>query len=610
MNKIYLIVTILALTFLTSCNDSFMERYPLDSISDNNYWKSENDLQLYCNSFYYQTIRGHGYTWASEARIPYGYTDSWFCYGDTHSDNGIPKEYSLVKMVNGTYVEPTAAGSGGWDWTTVRSLNYFLINYNKADISQSIKHTYAGEIMFFKAWEYFEKVKIFGEVPWLSKPLQTNSEELYAPRTPRGELMDSILTTIDKAISWLPAKGAEKADRLNKDMALLLKARICLYEGTFRKYHKEIALSGDKFMQEAIDACDKLMNSGNYAIWSTGNPNQDYNKLFVQDSYANNKEIILWKNYADGLLGHATLRYYTYNLWDYASCSKSMVEEYLCKDGLPISISPLYLGDDSIQSEFTNRDPRLTQTVNAPGEYLFNPTNTSSFTKRGQGYNMSMPNIPGTDVYPTPSGYRPVKYWKNDVTEIQKGTSGIMPCPIFRFAEVLLTYAEAKTELGKCNQAVLDATVNKLRDRVGMPHLQINNIPDDPKLDANYSKYCEYQPSSLLREIRRERRVELGWENFRWDDLVRWKAGRFLLMPEATQGMKFNQYQYPKVVIGKDIQLDVQGYISPYKLSLPNGRSFIEPKQYYFPIPIEDLVMNSKLVQNPGWKNSGTTNAK
>ena len=105
-----------------------------------------------------------------------------------------------------------------------------------------------------------------------------------------------------------------------------------------------------------------------------------------------------------------------------------------------------------------------------------------------------------------------------------------------------------------------------------------------------------------MREIRRERRVELAWEGYRWDDIVRWKAGKFLLMPEATRGMKFNQYQYPTLVVGKDIEVDTRGYISPYKLTLPAGRHFVEPKQYYFPIPIEDLILNKNLTQSPGWE--------
>lgn len=603
--KLKYILFIMVVITAFGCNDDFMERYPLDRLSDENFWRSESDLELYCNTLYDDYVRGHGTGWANSTRQPYGYQDSYFCYGDLHSDNGVPKNYSSVKMVNGKFIEPTGAGGGGWNWGNVRKINYFLANYKRGDIEPTQRNIYAGEIMLFKAWEYFEKVKIFGDVPWYSEPLETDSEGLYTSRTPRAEVMDSILMCINKAIEWLPEKGSEKNNRLNKDIALQLKARICLHEGTFRKYHTDLGLNGDKFLQEAVSASDALMNAG-YSIWSTGDTQNDYHELFIQDSYANNPEILLWKEYATDILGHATLRYYNFNLRMFASCSKSMVEEYLCTDGLPISSSPLYLGDDSIQSEMSNRDPRLKQTIAAPGEYIFNPNNSFDLTQMGEGYNNAMPNIPGTYSRPTATGYRPIKYWKDDATEINAVTKGIMPCPIFRYAEILLINAEAKAELGQISQSVLDETINLLRDRVGMPHLNVADIPADPAMDDNYSTLCGYTPSPILREIRRERRVELGWENFRWDDLVRWKAGKLLLAPKATMGFKFNQYQYPDIVPEKDVYLNSQGYIMPYKLTLPEGRVFEEPKQYYFPIPIEDLVMNKNLEQNPGWKDAGS----
>ncbi len=601
MNYKYCISVIFSLLLLTACNDEFMERYPLDSITDQTYWKSESDLQLYCNPFYASFIQG--FDGALSISVPWGYEGPAIPYGDVHSDNSVSTDYSMVKMVNGTYIETTAAGSGGWNWTQMRALNNFLVNYQKAEVTQNIKQMYAGEILFFKAWDYFEKVKIFGEVPWFSKPLQTNSGELYNARTPRNELMDSVLVTINKALEWLPAKGSEKKDRINKDMALLLKARICLFEGTFRKYHTEIGLSGNKFLQEALNASNELMSSNHYSIWTTGNPGKDYHELFVQNQYDNHSEVILWKRYSSGLLGHGFLRYYAWHQsYNLAGFSKSMVEEYLCSDGLPISLSPLYHGDDSIQSEVVNRDPRLHQTISIPGEYALDLQLSNSLLDRGSGYNKMMPPIRGSgDEYPSPTGYWPIKFWKVDLTEVEQLTNGVMPCPVFRYAEALLISAEAKAELGQCTQIDLDNTVNKLRDRVGMPHLKLSNIPNDPQLDARYQTYCGYTPSPLIREIRRERRVEFVFENFRWDDLIRWKAGKLLLAPEAIKGMKFNKYQYPTVRVGTDVYLDTKGYLAPYQKSLPNGRTFIEPKQYYFPIPIEELMMNPKLVQNPGW---------
>jgi len=596
----YILIPVLCVFIVAGCDDEFMERYPLDSISDQNFWKSESDLKLYCNTFYGKYIEGFDNTWGT--RNPWGYTGPSLPYGDLHSDNAVPENQSKVRMVNGTYVQPTTAGTGGWEWSNLRDLNYFLANYKRGDIDEDIRNLYAGEILFFKTMDYFNKIKIFGEVPWYATPLETNSEELFNARTPREALMDSVLQSINKSIEWLPEKGMEDDGRINKDMALLLKARVCLYEGTFRKYHSDLGLSPQKFLQEAVSASNELINSGNYSIWSTGDTINDYHDLFVQNDYSANPEIILWKKYSEGLLGHGFLRYYLWNIVNVVSFSKSLVEEYLCVDGLPISSSPIYLGDDSLQSEMANRDPRLTQTVSYPGQYALDPSAEGSFVARGTGYNGLMPGIRGTgDEYPSPTGYWPVKFWKNDQAQVNAVQAGTMPCPIFRYAEVLLTNAEAHAELGTCDQTVLDMTINKLRSRVGMPDLQIGDLPDDATLDNKYATYCGYVPSPLIREIRRERRVEMVFENFRWDDLTRWKAGGLLVAPDAIRGMKFNQYQYPNVVVGSDIFLDDQGYLAPYKNSLPNGRTFEEPKQYYFPIPIEDIVINPNLEQNPGW---------
>ncbi len=209
------------------------------------------------------------------------------------------------------------------------------------------------------------------------------------------------------------------------------------------------------------------MTSGKFNIWTTGDTNNDYHNLFIQNDYKTNPEIILWKEYSSGLLMHGFLRYFLWNQGEnVAGLSKSLVEEYLCTDGLPTSSSPLYMGDDSLQSEMKNRDPRLRQTVCYPGQYALDSKMTGSFMNRGKGFNKLMPGIRGSgEEYPSPTGYWPVKFWKNDQPEANALQTGIMPCPIFRYAEALLIHAEAHAELGTCTQSVLDQTVNKLRKR-------------------------------------------------------------------------------------------------------------------------------------------------
>ncbi|MEN6453490.1 MAG: RagB/SusD family nutrient uptake outer membrane protein [Prolixibacteraceae bacterium] len=589
------------LALLAGCNDEFLERAPLDQISDESFWKAEKDLQLYCNTFYTNSFPVT-YDWATE--VDGLSVLKHLAYRDIISDNCAPwTEYVTttegLRIPAGNYVTPTASGSGEWNWTNMRRLNYFLDNYARADIDESKKQVYAGEILFFKTMDYFNKVKLFGDVPWLSSTLNIDSPELYTARTPRAQVMDSVLNIINTSIEYLPAKGEEETDRLNKDVALFLKARLCLYEGTYRKYHTALGLDGTKFLNEAINACEKLMNSGNYSLYSTGDISNDYYNLFRTQSYAGNPEVILWKEYSlSESLGSAFSWGYEQNIIQ-NSATRSLVEEYLCSDGLPISVSPLYLGSDSIQSEFTNRDPRLKQTICNFGERMLRP---------GVWYNGNNPlptlnGMSGGAALPErrcPSGFRICKWWEDDHEDADRVTLGQQAFPIYRYAEILLTYAEAKFELNQCSQDVLNNSINLIRTRAGMPSLSISNLPSDPRLDGYYEQYCDYVPDPLLREIRRERRIEFVFENLRYDDMMRWEAGNFFEIP--VQGIKFVQSQFGnRVTVNQDIFLSEEGYILPYKQFYPNGRVFDENKHYLFPIPLEDLVLNPNLVQNPGW---------
>jgi hypothetical protein len=576
-----------------SCNNKFLDKVPLDSINGTNYWTTEQDLQLYVNAIYPKYIVGFGYGFGDATIQPYGYTQAAIAYGDVITDNAAPNSYSRVAANQYITYLSGGSGSGGWNFDNLRTINLFLQNFRRTKIPTSIQNIYGGEVYFFKAWDYFEKVKLFGDVPWLSTTLTTTSPELFGPRTPRAEVMDSVMNILDSAIAWLPAKGSEQPDRLNKDVALFLKMRIALYEGTYRKYHSELNLDGTKFLNATVDACDQLMNGG-YSLYKTSDTTQVYNSLFAQYSYKNNPEVILSKEYsADLQLGVAFSRYFAQNLRHQFGVTRNLVDAYLCTDGKPISSSSVFQGKDSIQEEFKNRDPRLRQTVAIFGEYNNAPGVMGA-------NNAPLPNIPGLSGNKCPTGYRLAKWFLNDPADWNRVTNGMQAVPVFRYAEVLLDYAEVKFELGQCDQSVIDKTINLIRDRVGMPPLDVSDIPTDPELDANYSKYCGYIPPPLLREIRRERRVEMAFENTRWDDLMRWKAGRFLEIP--VEGIKFVQSQFPKVVVGKDVYLSSDGFIMPYAKTLPEGRQFDETKQYLFPIPIEDLVLNEKLVQNPGWE--------
>ncbi|ETZ21748.1 RagB/SusD family nutrient uptake outer membrane protein [Pedobacter sp. V48] len=589
--KIYTLGVVSCL-LLFGCKKNLLDRYPLDQITDENYWKTENDLKLYANSLYPKYIVGFGTDFADGTVQPYGVNVNTLVYGDVITDNAAPLTYSKVGTDEYIAYLSGGSGSGGWNFEGVRQLNFFIDNYKRADLPDNIANKYLGEIYFFKAWDYFNKVKLFGDVSWIQHSLNINSPELFGTRTPRAEVMDSVMTILNKAIDYLPAKGTEETNRLNKDMALFLKSRIGLFEGTYRKYHTALGLDPNAFLRYSAEASEALLNK--YSLVQ-GDYNTVYNSLFATETYKSNPEVIMWREYSAAVTyGAAFSRYFAQNLRHQFGATRSLVDEYLCSDGLTISGSPLFKGKGSIQTEMENRDPRLTQTIANFGTY-----NLANTTIQGAN-NAPLPNLPGMNGNKCPTGYRLAKWFYNNPVDWERVTNGQQAAPVFRFAEVLLNYAEAKYELGEANQLIIDQTINKLRDRVGMPHLIMGNEPADSRLDGIYQTYVGASIHPLLREIRRERRVEMAFENTRWDDLMRWKAGKLINVP--VEGIKFVQSQFPTVVVNKDIYLSTEGYILPYFKTIPTGRKFDETKGYLFPIPTEDLILNKNLVQNPNWK--------
>lgn len=551
-----LLIPFVAGVLLSSCKkENFLDRFPLDAISEPTFFKNENDLKLYCNRYYgLLTVQSFSL--------------------DNNSDIMVPR--SIDQLLGGQVTVP--ASGGGWTWTNERGLNYFLKRYQRAAESDAVKNRYVAEIRLFRALTYWQKVKRFGDVPWISADLSEQSRELYNPRDPHKKVMDSVLADLDFAVANLPESvtGVD-ADRLHKYAALALKSRICLWEGTFRKYHA----MGDevKFLREAANASEAIINSGKYDIYSTGNPTKDYYNLFIQEELNGNKEAIMPKRYLKDVLMHNITRQLgeSNNGW-----SKSFARSFLCKDGLPTSLSSLYKGDDSLDAERANRDPRFTQLIATRG-FVFQVSAT------GVSDTISLPRI-GTNA--TTTGYQIIKGRSPDLAQWNANQS-TLDLFIFRYAEVLLNYAEAKAELGECDQTVLDKSITKLRTRVGMPAMTIATLVKDPA-----SEFASLPV--LLDEIRRERKIELAGDGFRFDDLLRWSTGKLTENSETILGMKLHpnvKAQYPPAQVS-GIPLDANGYIRVYA----NITSRVwNDKMYLFPIPTQELTLNQKLGQNPGW---------
>jgi hypothetical protein len=558
MKKIIIILSLFSTVMVSCKKESYLDRFPLDRLTEPTFFKNESDLRLYANIFY------------PSLPAPTGGT------ADDNSDNMVPT--SRNTFLAGTYVVPSSATNTSWVWSDIRGTNYFLQRYQNADVSQETKNRYAAEVRLFRAYFYWQKVKTFGDVPWISTDLQdTSTALLFAPRTPHKVVMDSVLADLNFAVANLPLPVNVEKGRLHLYAALAMKARIALWEGTFRKYQG----LGDetKYLTEAATAAETIMNSGLYDIYTTGNPNKDYYNLFIQEDLSNNKEAILPKVYQKDVLMHNTPRQVGEANNGF---SKNFVRQYLLKDGLPTSLSPLYRGDDSLDAEVANRDPRFPQTIATRGfVFLLNPA--------GANDTISLPRI-GTAI--TSTGYQIAKFRSPDPLQIN-ANQATLDMFIFRYAETLLIDAEARAELGQADQAVINKTINKIRARVAMPPLNIASLVKDPKSDFPALPV-------LIDEIRRERRIELAMEGFRFDDLVRWKAGNQISNPETILGLKLHpnvKAQYPANQVN-NIVVDANGYIRPY--TNITSRTWSD-KMYYYPIPSQELLLNSHLTQNSGW---------
>jgi hypothetical protein len=577
-NKYILYMLCAVMIAVTSCKkEGFLNRAPLSDISPQNFFANETDLQLYCNQYY--------------SNLPV----QTFLRADDNSDDKANQTVNAI--LSGTYTIPPAApalssptdlpGTGAysagtatmngtgtnWNFALIRSCNFFLANYSKAAISTATKNVYVGETLFFRANDFWKKVKAFGDVPYINKYIvDTTKTYLYGPRMPHQQVMDSVLKDINFAVANIPVTPSQTG-RINKYAALALKARICLWEGTYRKYTSG---AGDPtaYLQGAVDAAEQIINSGAFQIYTTGHPQFDYYNLFIQDELSGNSEAILPMRYLSSILTNDIDRQLGQNGDGY---SKDFVRSFLCTDGLPYSLSPLYQGDNTPDDEVKNRDPRYPQQIATRGFDLLN------------GDTISVPRIGTTN---TSTGYQCIKGRSSSLAAWNAGQS-TYDFFIFRYAETLLIEAEAKAELGQCTQAVLDVTINKLRDRVGMPHMIIANLVKDPKSDFP-------DVPVLIDEIRRERRVELGSEGFRFDDLHRWHAGTVINNPETILGMKLTpalRAQYPASQVGS-IVVDANNYIRVY----PNitTRTWND-KFYLFPIPTQEITLNPQIKQNPGW---------
>ncbi len=576
--KYIIVLFFIVIVSMTSCKD-FLERTPLDQVSDAVYFKKTADLELYVNWFYrpLQNIFEYGETFAG-----WNYSSLIFLM-DYDSDN------FTVAAANDRLkgIRTVPSSGGGYSFSNVRRINYFFDNYKKCEDDFAQWKHYLGEAHFFRAAIYFDLVKRFGDFPLDDKVLTTTSPELYEGRTPRNIVMDHIIADLDSAAMYLDNSSRDGGNRLDKWCALTLQSRVALYEGTWEKYHNGTAFgvqnaNPQKYLTKAAQAAEEIMNSGEFGIYSTGNPNNDYYQLFDIHNYTGNKEIIMWKKFDKGL-GIYNQRM-SLGAWPRGyGITKGLADSYLCTDGLPIQVSPLFLGHNTLADESSNRDPRFKQTIftqDAPYAY-----GGITYPNWGEGMYNKLFSAPD---YTTTTGYVRRKGTTTDMSK-QNLSGEDEPIILYDYAEVLLNYAEAKAELGTITQTDIDRSIKLLRDRVGMPNLVIGSIVTDPNWDFPTL-------SPIINEVRRERRVELSLSGLRWADVARWAAADELITGKRPKGS-----QWGSTFAANPFQDDADGFMDPFIDQLPTGYGFKLDRDYLDPLPQSELTINPNLVQNPGW---------
>lgn len=565
-----------ALLSLSSCSkeflsDGFLDKDPLDQLSDPAFWSSENNVRTYTYGFYNSYFKG------------YGKNNTW---GNYFSGQGLNDDFAPMKPVEFTLNVPTSGG--GWSglvsnlptsattpFSRVRKANHFIASVPLANMAEEARNHWIGIGRFFRGLEYANFVNNFGDVPYIDKVLSESDPELYRKRDARTFVMDKVLEDFKFAAEYVRAQDGTAKLAVNKYVVLAYMSRVFLFEGTWLKYHNIDQDRAKTYLEASKWAAEQVITSGLY------NVSGDYRAVFSSLDLASNAEIIMFKKYETGLLTHALMS--NNNLEPQSGISKNAIDSYLGSDGLPIALSSNYKGDKTIADVLANRDGRMAGTV------------------------VPAVRIQGIASNYSSSGFSTLKFLNEAFKNDQMATSYVntTDAPIVRYGEVLVNYAEACAELGLLTQEALDKSINKLRARTGVNLPKLEVVGDQAAVNGKVYADPQRDPavSSLIWEIRRERRSELIFEGFRLDDLRRWKKLEYAdtdLNPSINLGAYIDKSQYTPDQL-KSITLTTGGYILPSPIA---GRKVLE-KYYLNPIPLDQIALyrsnGSELPQNPGW---------
>ena len=512
------------LLFITSCSSDFLDRNPLDQPSNEAFWNTEKDALAAATGCY------EG--WYSMDEV---------VYFDCASDNAYnPYVWENWQVQAAGYATPADPGQNYMKYDKITRCNNFLANIDRPDMNEEVRSRLTAEVRFLRAWHYFLKVTLYGDVPLITEVLDVDNSNL--PRDPKSEVVQFILDELTAIAPELPESyTGENTGRVTKGAALTLKARMEIFEGDYAA---------------CAATCEQIMKL-NYSLFP------DYGGLF-RIANVNNAEVIMDVQYVENLAKNAILGVMppaSVGGWSSIDPTQSLVDAYECMDGKTIGESKVY----DPKEPYKNRDPRLEATIIYPG-CLY----------EGKYFNSIDAKDPNGDYYApygrSKTGYHPRKYIDNLADYADMWNTG-MNAIVMRYAEVLLMYAESKVEQNQIDASVYEA-LNAIRTRAGLQQV-------DQAVYNNQNKMREL--------VRRERRVELAMEGLRWFDICRWKIGEEV-MPGQVYGALLGTVDSQTGALNltdERIKTEV--------------RLFDPAKHYLWPIPQSVIDATPAIKQNPGY---------
>ena len=554
-NKLYFIIPLLVL-FFGSCEDDYLEKYPLDSPSDATFWSTQSELELAINAIYTSLY----FTDRTATHVPFQFLF------DFTTDIGWDRNLSVWRLISQGQITPAEESLiyGAWSnaYATIGHCNRLLANMDRAidNTDPQVYQRIAAEARFFRAYWYHLLIELYGDVPFTDQPLDVFDAQL--PREDRYFIYQFVLDELTDVAEILPEEYEEQdRGRVTKAAALALKARVALY-------------NSDWAVAEA--SAKAVMDMNKYELYP------DYQTLFTYEAENNAEEILTIHFSRANQLTHETPVHTRGRLTGGFATkipTQALLDAYECTDGLRIDQSPLF----NPEKPFENRDPRLQATCVLPGSvFLGYQFETHPDSLEVWDYNSNPPrrvtNLEVTHAYATFSGYQFRKYVEADDREFRRQSE--LDIMLIRYAEVLLIYAEAVAEQGQMTGEAI-AAINAVRARVNMPPVQPSSIDE------------------FRAAIRHERKVEFAYEGLRFFDIRRWKIAEHV-MPGILHGRPLQGFEASFIP-----EFDEFG--SPHydaygdKLRQFDTRYFDVSRDYLWPVPQKELDINENLTQNPGY---------